>query len=115
MPEANIEAECYHQLRLLGIKSYLQYRTYTKEGETCIFDMIILKETDNKAYEIIAIVEFKNHSKHYDYKNTSATRQYKKYSSFNLPLIYCHRREEIQETVDKIVQLYNEYQPSPIS
>ena len=76
--------------------------------------MIILKEIKEKEYEIIAIKKKKNHRKQYDYKNTSISSQYRRYSSFGIPLIYCYRREQLQETVDKIVKLYNDYQPSPI-
>jgi hypothetical protein len=105
MTEANIQAECYHQLRLLGIKSCLEYKTHTKDGKECRFDMVVLKEI-NDQYHIIAIVEFKNNRKEYDYI-ISGHKQYAKYSSFDIPLIYCRRREGIPETVDKIVQLIN--------
>jgi len=107
LAEVNIQAECYHQLRLLGIKTCLEYKTRTADGQGCQFDMVVLKELEYNQYEIIAIVEFKNHKKEYDFIEAMKTKQYYKYSSFGIPLIYCRRREELQSTVDKIVQLIN--------
>lgn len=55
LSEVNIQAECYHRLRLLNIPCVLEYKATNSNERNCRLDMIILKEDS-----IIAIVEFKN-------------------------------------------------------
>jgi len=92
--EANIQAECYHKLKLLGIRTYLEYGC-----ENCRFDMVVLNGS-----KIIAIVEFKNGRAGKPINQN--TRQYKKYHSFGLPVIYCKSVTEIEETIKKIQALF---------
>ncbi len=95
LPEANIQAECYHRLRQLGIKSCLEYK-----HDHCRFDMVVLKGT-----EIIAIVEFKNRKDRNAVVNKNS-RQYLRYSKYGVPVIYCMHRLEIDKTVEAIKSLF---------
>jgi len=95
--EANIQAELYHELRLLNIPAYLQYRI-----DDCVFDMIIL---DKKKENIIAIVEVKSWSKNGKPKING--KQYEKYIAYGLPLIYCGGFEYIPTTISAIINIYN--------
>ena len=100
--DANIQAEVYHRLRNICIPCYLEYKY-----ENSRFDMVILDKTMKN---IIAIVEFKFYryvsSLKRDYR---ITKQYKKYSKYNLPLLYCRHKTEINRVINDIVRIYKNY------
>ena len=94
--EANIQAELYNRLRLLGIKCYLEYA-----HENFRFDMVILNKDD-----IIGIVEIKSRTRNIGIVNKN-TRQYRKYHSYGLPVIYCTNMSEINKSIERIKALFH--------
>ena len=95
--EANIQAECYHRLRGIGIPCYLEYKV-----DNCRFDMVILNKSKDC---IIGIVEFKSRKSARSNEKIMKTKQYQKYAKYGLPLIYCCCWAEIGCTIDIIVEL----------
>ena len=76
LPEANIQAEIYHHLRLLGIRCCLEYRMYCEESNTHVrADIITIIGS-----EIACIIECKTRDGNFTV-NTDG-EQYKKYKSF---------------------------------
>lgn len=102
--EANIQAELYHRLKLIGIKSYLEYQHKEPGNRGCRFDLVILKQFEDYP-EIIAIVEVKNRA-HPERGINTNSRQYKKYSAIGLPLIYCLSMDQIEQTIEEIKSVY---------
>lgn len=92
--EANIQAEVYHRLRLAGIICYLEYK-----HQNCRFDMVIIKGD-----VIVLIVEFKSRIRHIGRINTKG-KQYQKYTAFDVPVIYCTNKSEIDDTVRVIKRI----------
>lgn len=90
--EFEIQALLFSALQLLG---------YDVRGEVksspCRFDLVIFR---NK--EAICIIEVKKWIKK---KTPSKTKQYDRYMSYGLPLVYCGHIEDIQETVRKVQEL----------
>ena len=99
--EATIQAELYHRLRLLNIDCILEYPHLAPDNRMARLDCVIVKDR-----QIVAIVEIKRRTKGYDYQNT---RQFKKYSSFGVPLIYCFGYHQIDETIKKIQEILLNY------
>ena len=99
--EANIQAEIYHRLKVCGIPCYLEYKV-----DKCRFDIVILKEHE-EVTEIIAIVEVKSKLGDNINKINYNGRQFKKYSSYGLPLLYCTNMSCVYKTVGKILRIYN--------
>jgi len=95
--EANIQAECYHQLKLRGIDSYLEFK-----HDHCIFDMIIY----DKKNDIIAIVEFKSR-KEVNKDKVYMTKQIFRYSQYGVPVLFCNHLSQVADTVDTIQKLLN--------
>jgi len=93
---ADLQAECYYRLKLLSIESYLEYR-----HKNCRFDMII-----PKGNKIIAIIEFKAYRRSHSNLRSGNTKQFKKYSSYGIPVIYCKGKDEIDQTINQIKQLF---------
>ena len=93
--EANIQAEVYYRLKRLGINCYLEYK-----HEHCRFDMVIVNDDD-----IIAIIEFKSRIKKIGIINTQS-RQYNRYLSYGLPIIYCTCMDEVDKTVIAILKFF---------
>ena len=91
--EAQIQAECYRRLRNLGIEVYLEYK-----HRNCRFDLVVVENG-----EIVVIVEIKNHQRHYDPARTFKTKQFKKYSSLGIPLVYCLSWDELEKTISQIL------------
>jgi hypothetical protein len=88
---ANVQAELYRRLRARDINCRLEY-TY----QNCRFDLVVIVD----GY-IVALTECKNtKTKLFPNKNG---RQYKKYSLFGLPLLYCLNMDEIDDTVKLIL------------
>ena len=102
--EANIQAEIYHRLKLIGIESCLEYAHKEPGQRGCRFDLVILKQFFDYP-EIIAIVEVKNRTRIEKGINKNS-RQYKKYSAVGLPLIYCLSKSQIDQTVEEIKRVY---------
>jgi len=91
--EGTIQAECYHRLRLLDIESHMEHR-----HENCRFDLVIVKDGN-----ILAIIEFKNYARDYSHrKRLRNSKQFQKYSSYGVPVIYCRKMEEVDQTIEKI-------------
>lgn len=98
--EANIQAEVYHQLKLLNIPCYLEYKV-----DNCRFDIVLLsKDLKN----IIAIIEIKSHSeKRVNSKKgiLKTGKQYQKYNQYGLPLLYCTTMNTVPELIDSCKKL----------
>lgn len=92
--ESNITAECYHQLRLIGITPYLEYKF-----EKCRFNMVIHEDS-----KILIIIEFRSRSEKYKDKNR-LTKQFYKYAQYGIPVLYCKHPSQIPATIEQIVQL----------
>lgn len=86
--EATIQGELYHKLRKEGITCYLEYKY-----EDCRFDCVII--VGSKVYMIIECKSYKRDSK----KPITNTKQYKKYSKYGIPVLYCVRWTDISKTV----------------
>jgi len=112
LSEANIQAECYYRLRLLKIPCCLEYIIKNPKTKNKYYrlDIAILKKV-NKQFHIIAIVEIKNRTYPENGINKN-TRQYRRYSSLGLPLIYCLNSIQIDKTIKKIRKVYDNYIPS---
>lgn len=106
IPEANIQAELYYQLKLIKIKSFLECVKY-KNRIKSKFDVAVL---DNSGDNIIAIVEIKSWSnKATSMWSRKSQKQFKKYSEYGLPLLYCCGMQEIDLTIDSIKQIRINY------
>lgn len=100
LPEANIQAEIYHHLRLLGIRCCLEYRMYCSESHSYIrADLVTVIGS-----EIACIIECKTRTGNYEVNVNS--EQYKRYKSFNLPLFYCMNFKHVGKTVELIKALH---------
>lgn len=90
LPEANIQAEIYRRCKELDIECYLEYK-----HEHCRFDIVIVRDE-----LIIGIIEVKNSVRT---KINKRTRQYKKYSSYGVPLHYCLGQNYVDSTINQII------------
>ena len=90
LPEANIQAEFYHQCRLQKIKCILEYKV-----ENCRFDALVYDENRN----VKCIVEFKSYKTRK--KPKTNTNQINKYKKFGLPIIMCTRFEDVKWAVEE--------------
>jgi hypothetical protein len=90
LPEANIQAEFYHQCKLNNIKCYLHYKI-----DHSVFDAIIIKDNT-----IIKIIEFKSYVTNRDGKIN--TKQLKKYSQYGIPIVLITRLWQIQNVIDSL-------------
>lgn len=99
LPEANIQAEVYRQLRNQGIKCCLEYRIYI-ESMNCHIraDVVIIQDGD-----IIAIIECKSRKE--DGEPNKSGRQYKKYKELGIPFIYCMTFKQVPKIINKIISL----------
>ena len=79
------------EVRLTDISQQKGYREFR-------FDLVVFKEKEAKI-----IIEVKRNSKKEGFNYN--TRQFKKYSLFNIPLIYCFGIEDIEDTIKKIASL----------
>lgn len=78
VPEANIQAEFYMLCRRHGIQALLEVKY-----ENCRFDVLVFNND-----RPFAIVEVKNYSNRTSIRGLKKNgRQYKKYTSYNIPLI----------------------------
>lgn len=98
--EVNIQAECYHQLKLIGIECYLGYKY-----EHCIFDMVIPDSDSN----VMAIVEFKSR-KEANKDKVYMTKQLFKYAQYGIPVLYCNHLSQVPDTVSTIIKLIKDQQ-----
>ena len=107
LPEANIQAEIYHHLRLEGIRCCLEYRMYCNESSSYIrADLVTVIGS-----EIACIVECKTRTGNYAV-NTEG-RQYKRYKSLNAPLFYCMNFKHVGKTIELIKELHKSGQYKP--
>lgn len=95
--EANIQAECYHRLRNLGINCYLEYKL-----QHCRLDMVIVVNENT----IACIVEFKSRTKDLTLRKG---KQYTKYKALGFPLLYCHHMDEIDATITLIQHILKQH------
>ena len=92
LPEANIQAEIYHQCRLLGINCILEYKVPRSR-----FDICIIKDD-----KIVLIIETKSHKINHQTLVPPINKQMKKYQWWKVPILYCGHMEQVQEVIDKI-------------
>ena len=94
--EANVQAEVYRQLRNNDIKCCLEYRIHCPKYN-CIVraDIVIIRDG-----LITAIIECK--SRKSDKKPNYSGRQYKKYKSIGIPVIYCMDFKQAINILDEI-------------
>ena len=93
IPEANIQAELYHKLKLEGIESILEYKS-----DGCKLDLIVVKGRDIKC-----IIEVKSYTK--NRLPNYHTKQIEKYKKFNLPIKICGSMSDIPNTL-KFIKEY---------
>jgi hypothetical protein len=77
-----------------GVALYFEYpiRVYKGDGKRCHFDCIVYHK---RSLEILILIEVKSHRR--PGRDMSGTKQYKKYSSFGLPLLYITYLEGLDE------------------
>ena len=92
--EANIQAEFYHQCRLLKIPCYLEFKFGNSR-----FDAVIYRP---KTYEILIIIEVKNYIKP---KKEYNTLQFYKYKKYNLPIIVINNVDSIKESILQVLRI----------
>ena len=96
LPEANIQAEAYRQLRNNNIKCCLEYRIYIPDFNSYIrADIAIIKDD-----EVILLIECKSRKRNKSPNKDG--RQYKKYKSLGIPILYCMDFKEAQNILDDI-------------
>ncbi len=91
--EANIQAEFYRQCKTNNINVYLEYK-----HEECRFDAVIY-EYD----KIVLIVEIKSYKR--KRKPNYGTKQMQKYEKYNIPVLLIGRMEEINKTIQYILNV----------
>jgi len=102
IPEANIQAEIYKNLRDLKIKCCLEYRFKTPLGYHMRADVAVIKDGF-----VICFIECKSRKDNRNiYKDG---RQYKGYMSTGVETIYCMAWDEIKETIRKIKNIHRLY------
>lgn len=90
-----VQCEVYRQLSNLGIQVEAEYKF-----NGCRFDLIVVK-----AGKIVAIIETKK-----TYVKPGPPRegrQFKKYASFGIPLIYTIGLEQVANTIEEVKKLLN--------
>ena len=108
LPEANIQAELYRQLRNRDIKCCLEYRIYVKSMDSFIrADVIIIKDSI-----IICIIECK--SRREGSKPNKNGRQYRSYASLGVPFMYCMTFKQVPKMVDEVIKITNNLQRSDV-
>lgn len=95
LPEANIQAEFYHRCRGIGLRLCLEYKY-----EHCRFDAVMIGDDDM----VYAIVEFK--SRIYPIDGVYDTKQIRKYSQYNIPIVLCFSYKEIDNAINECKKLY---------
>jgi len=90
MKEAEIQAILYSKIIDEGYNARLEVR-----GDNCSFDIVVFN-INNLAK---CIIEVKNYSESYNLAKFSDTKQYKKYTSYDIPLCLCSGIEQIDSTV----------------
>ena len=99
LPEANIQAELYRQLRNNNIKCCLEYRIRIPEFKRNIrADIVVIKDS-----RIIVIIEVK--SRYGDDEINKDSRQWKCYETLNVPIIYCMNFRQVPITINKVLEL----------
>lgn len=97
MPEANVQAELYRQLRNKGIRCCLEYKMKTPKGENVRVDCVIMDANDF----IILLVETKS-SKRENKRVNTGTRQYERYEDLGLPFTYCINTKDAEPIVEAV-------------
>lgn len=103
LSEATIQAEIYHQLKILGIVCYLEYPfniIYKGKARIVRADLVVVKN-DN----IVCVCEVKNHIL-YNSPNKK-TLQYHKYEILGIPFFYCMNVSQIGKCVSDIARIHN--------
>ena len=95
---ANVQAEFYHMCRNADINIRLEYR-----ADHCRFDLVVY----NDNYDILAIIEAKNKSTKNAQINKSG-RQYKKYNSFGVPVVYLMNFADLEKKFNFVKKLFYE-------
>lgn len=105
VPEANLQAEFYHECRLAHIKCFLEYRSRWNDGKKpgCHFDAVIVHKKN-----IVAIIEFKKRKKTKEERERWRNgKQSNKYKRYNLPIFLVTHVDEISETINNLKGLMN--------
>lgn len=97
MPEANVQAELYRQLRNKGLRCCLEYKMKTPKGENVRVDCIIFDENNF----IVLLVETKS-SKRPDKRVNTGTRQFERYKDLGLPFTYCINTKDAEPIVEAV-------------
>jgi type I site-specific restriction endonuclease len=96
--EFEIQSDIYQKLKSLGfdVRGEVRWRdkSYSSGFKQCSFDLVIFK--DKKA---IAIIEVKNNKKKIINKKS---RQFIKYSQFNIPLFYSFSLNDVDDIINKL-------------
>lgn len=92
IPEANIQAEIYHRLKLEGVSRILEYKHLKSR-----FDIMILEEVGERAFAK-GIIEVKSWAKKGREPKWEGA-QLQKYGKLGLPVLVCGRWEEIEDAV----------------
>lgn len=90
-----VQCEVYRQLANLGIQTEAEYKT-----SGCRFDLVVIQDG-----KVVAIIETK---KAYVKPGPPREgRQFKKYSSFGIPLIYTLGLGQVPDTIEQVKKIIN--------
>lgn len=88
-----VQCEVYRQLSNLGIEVLAEYKSYGSR-----FDLVVIKDG-----KIVAIIETKKYAK----PGPNRGKQYEKYKSYGIPLIYTRGMEQVADTIQEVKKLLN--------
>ncbi len=100
LPEANIQAELYHELRKANIRCCLEYSMYCEETRSNLRADIITIIGD----DIGCIIECKSRGGNFAIDKEG--KQYRQYRTFNIPLFYCMKFTHVKMTLESIIKLH---------
>ena len=99
LPEANVQAEIYCQLKALNIEVILEYKQYVKAMNCFMRIDVAVIQGDR----LITAIECKSRNRTRINENT---RQHKKYMSLGIPFMYCLSIKDVETCCNLVKKFY---------